>query len=365
MSKGQLFLLIVDSILLAALIGAFISSEKFRKDVINKENKNTGKIFGVMTFSGTIIFALAALLIAVQIIIVIHYNQYKNELCNMLGKERLILKFDGDLDTLLHKKLYPDFDPTNYDSVLINSSRHAVVDTIDNRLLITSHLDPFHLGYVSLTHPGLVNYYREKELSKATTTHTADDKIEQIAIDLFKLRNRYESIDDADPFYKDLNRRDAFNLLQVRQKADQLRSRLKRIDPDALSISHTLLRNYYIAYLDALLAQHENEPEIKKGYIEEGLHTAGTALFRLETILDDQTLEQDPDLLTWIEDNHLKDVLHMIRTWLYAIEALSDGDASKADSAKVNNEYSKITGYYKQQYPLDHNASIRFFLKKE
>ncbi len=362
MSNLEWFLMIFDSVLLLALITAFILSEKFREHVI-KNNNNTGNFLGI-TFSGTIIFVLCALLVTVQILVFWKYDKSEKKFLSSLGQEHLILKLSGDLDTRLHKKLHHDFNISDYDSILINSTRNAFIDTLHDRLIITTYDSSFHLGYVSLNDPALLNYYQSKQTS-SIATNKANDQIKQIAYDLFELRTKYESIDDTDPTYQNLNRRDEFALKQVIENADKLRIQLRNINSARLSLPYWILHNYYIAYLNGILAQHEFGIQTKKVYLQEGISHARAAMQKIIEMYDDRKQGKDVKWQTWVEDQHIKDVLHMVLSWLYAIEALADNHVSANDSARVIDEYSQITRVFKNEYPLDNNPSLRFFIKNE
>ncbi|MBD3384518.1 hypothetical protein GF407_06270 [candidate division KSB1 bacterium] len=364
MSDLEWFVLTIDTMLLVALIIALICSEKFRKDVINKENQNSGKIFNFITFSGTVIFVLSFLLIAIQYKILDNSLKSEKELCKTLGQERLILKLNGDLDTRMHERLFPAFKITEYDSILISSSRNAFIDSAHQRLIITTYDSSFHLGYISLNDPNLLNYYQSKQTS-SIAKNKANDQIKQIAYDLFKLRTKYESIDDTDPTYQNLNRRDEFALKQVIENADKLRIQLRNINSARLSLPYWLLHNYYIAYLDCILAQHESGIQTKRIYLQEGISHAREAMQKVLEMYDDRTQGKEVKWHQWVETEHLKDVLHMTLAWLYAIQALADTQVTADDSSRIVGEYSQITGLYKERYPLDNNPSLRFFIKKE
>jgi hypothetical protein len=351
--------------LLFALIIALIFSPKFRKDVINKENQNGGKIFNFITFSGTVIFVLSFLLIAIQYKILDNSIKSEKELCETLGRERLILKLNGDLDTRMHERLYPEFKIIEYDSILISSSRNAFIDSAHQRLIITTYDGTFHLGYISMNNPALLQYFKSQEISISSSA-SGNEKIKQIAYDLLKLRTRYESIDDSDPTYKNLNKRDYLSLSQVRQNADKLKILLESVRPEQLTLPYELLRNSYLAYLNAILAQHESKTEIKRKFWQNGLQNANRAMQIIDIIYKSEKKPESIEnkWLPWVKAQHLRDILHMTRSWLYAIEALADGHASKSDSIRINDEYQKVTDLFLQDYPLYENPSLRFFISK-
>jgi len=360
MSAVTWIILAVVNFLLILLILKFAFSSNFRKEIKGKQTEGSAKIFKILSIQGTTFLVLCGLFVALDIFLLSKGIDEDRKKLKSIAQNHLIFKLNGELDDELHKSLDKTF--SGNDSVLQNVMRDFSIDTMTSRLYIRTNQNLL-LGYVNLNDRKFLSYLQHQRMANLKAINPANGAIKQIWGDLKDLRSNYEGIDHSDYLYRNLNPRDQLILLEVREKARSLLTRLETINTDDLSVEFKLLKYHFRSYLKAVLAQTDPDQRKRSELSRDGVNDAVIALQYIGQIRDDarapKASEHAIALFRWVQDEYYEDILHSIIAWLYAIEALVDGKVSSDDSTQVLQEYNKTSSNYRQRYPLKNNPSLR------